>query len=416
MRGTIDCVVIGAGQAGLGVSWNLRHRGIDHVVLERGEVGDTWRTQRWDSFRLNTPNWMNGLPGLPFGGDPDAFPAPEELTGFFERYVATFDLPVRTGVTVTAVDSVDDAFVIRVEGSEAGPITARSVVVASGPMRRPKIPALAVGVPPQVAQISAANYRNPAALAPGAVLVVGTAQSGCQIAEDLLAAGRRVFLSTSSVVRSPRRHRGRDITAWLSDAGFMDMRAADLADPAMRRSPWPQVSGLGPRGHSVGLQWLAGLGATLVGRVRTMSERTIEFEDTVAAAIRAGDAGSAMLKGMIDEIIARTGAGAPPAETDPADEPCADPDALAGPTEVDLATAGITSVVWCTGFDADYSWIHLPVLDSRGEPIHTEGISPVPGLAFVGLPWMRVRRSSIISGVEDDARFVADSLAEHFAA
>jgi putative flavoprotein involved in K+ transport len=415
MRGTVDCVVVGAGQAGLGVSRSLIERGIDHVVLERARIGETWRSQRWDSFRVNTPNRMNGLPDLDFDGDPDAFPTAAELAESFERYAAAFKLPVSTGVTVTAVEGSDDGFVVRTDHPDASTIATRSVVIASGPMRRPKIPAVAAAVPKDVAQVHAAAYRNPQSLPAGGVLVVGTAQSGCQIAEELLEAGRPVYLSASAVARAPRRYRGRDITGWLTDAGFMGMRPTDLPDPAMQRAAWPQVSGVGSRGHTVGLQWLAGRGAILVGRVRAVSGRTMTFEDSVAAAIRSGDAGSAMIKGMIDGYLLETGIQAPPPEHDPADVPCPHPEALAGPGELDLDAAGITSIVWCTGFDADFSWIHLPVVDERGEPLHQEGVSPVPGLCFIGLTWMRMRKSAIIAGVEDDAAFVADAVVTHLA-
>jgi len=415
MKMPVDCVVVGAGQAGLGVSRRLQERGVDHLVLEQGRIGDTWRTQRWDSFRVNTPNWMNGLPGLDYDGDPDAFPSATELADSFERYAAKFQLPVRTGVTVTSVEEGSGGFEIGTDAPDLSVIPARSVVIASGPMRRARIPAVAGSFPPGVAQLHAGEYRNPEDLPAGAVLVVGTAQSGCQIAEDLLGAGRRVYLSCSSVTRVPRRYRGRDVTAWLSDIGFFDMRPADLPDPAMLRAAWPQVSGVGRRGHTVGLPRLSGLGAVLVGRLTGVSDGIVTFEDTVADAIRAADAGSAMIRGLVEAHIARTGMEAGPLESDPADEPCMDPEALRGPLDLDLAAAGVRSVVWCTGFDAGLSWIHLPVVDRDGAAIHDDGVSPVPGLFFVGLPWMRVRRSSIISGVDPDSAFIAEAVAAHLA-
>ena len=415
MKMPTDCVVVGAGQAGLGVSRRLQERGVDHLVLEQGRIGDTWRTQRWESFRVNTPNRMNGLPGLDYDGDPDAFPSATELADSFERYAAKFQLPVRTGVTVTSVKEGAGGFEIGTDAPDLSVIPARSVVIASGPMRRARIPAVAGSFPPGAAQLHAGEYRNPEDLPAGAVLVVGTAQSGCQIAEDLLGAGRRVYLSCSSVTRTRRRYRGRDITGWLSDVGFLDMRPADLPDPAMLRAAWPQVSGLGKRGHTVSLQWLSGLGAILVGRLSAVSNGIVTFEDTVADAIQAADAGSVMIKGLIEAHIARTGMEAGPLESDAADEPCTDPEALRGPLELDLTAAGVGSVVWCTGFDAGLSWIHLPVVDRDGAAIHNDGASPVPGLFFVGLPWMRMRRSSIIAGVDPDSAFIAEAVAAHLA-
>ncbi len=414
MGGALDSVVVGAGQSGLAASHELARRGIDHVVLERGVVGNTWRTQRWDSFRLNTPNRMTVLPGLEFGGDPDAFAGPGDLASWFENYVRGFGLPVSTGVTVTSIEASGPRFVVRTDDPSRPVVETRSVVLASGPLQKARIPAVGANVPAEVVQVTAGEYRNPAGLPDGAVLVVGSAQSGCQIAEDLLEGGRRVHLCVSSVGRSPRRYRDRDITGWLGELGFLDMREEDLPDPAMTHAAWPQVSGVGPRGHSVSLQYLAGLGATLVGRLSDVSGGTLRFDDSVAAAIGFADAFSEQLRGRIDDLIEDQGIDAPPPRFDPGDAVCEDPGALAGPTE--LKVDGIGAIVWCTGFDADLSWVKLPILDGHGHPLHHQGVSPVPGVFHMGLPWMRRRRSSIISGVADDAVHVVDAVASHLAA
>lgn len=413
MEGALGAVVVGAGQAGLAVSRELGRRGIHHVVLERGEIGNTWLTQRWDSFRLNTPNHMIVLPDLEFGGDPDGFVGPGDLVHFFERYVQEFQLPVSTGVTVTSVDATDGGFTVSTDDPGRATLSTRSLVIASGPQQRARIPAIASRVS-GVAHFTAGEYRNADQLPPGAVLVVGSAQSGCQIAEDLVDAGREVYLAVSSVGRSPRRYRGRDITGWLADLGFMDMREEDLPDPAMAHAPWPQVSGVGRRGHSVSLQWLASRGATLVGHLAGVSDGTLRFDDSVADAVRFADEFSANLRQQIDELVATHGVEAPAPDPDPGDDPCDDPEALRGPTELGVDEIG--SVVWCTGFDADLSWIHLPVVDESGHPLHRDGISPVPGIFYMGLPWMRRRRSSIIPGVADDAVHVADAVAAHLGA
>ena len=403
-------VVIGAGQAGLAVSRHLQVRGIEHVVLERGRIGETWRTQRWDSFRVNSPNRLNCLPQASFPGDPDRFPTAGELVDFFEDYSARFILPVHEGVAVTGVDPAADGFEVRTDHPDLAVIGARAVVLASGAQNRPRVPALAAGLAGRVAQLHAGEYRNPGTLPRGGVVVVGSAQSGCQIAEDLLEGRRRVYLSVSRVMRAPRRYRGRDVLDWFDETGFLDMRPADLPDPAMQFAAQPQVSGLGERGHTVSLQDLASRGVTLVGRMVGVDDRVITFDDSVADCIRVGDAGSEQIKQLVDGYLARRGIAPPPLEPDPADTPCPDPGALAGPASVELS--GIGAVVWTTGFGGDFSWVHLPVTGEHGA-VHTDGIAAVPGLFFVGLPWLRTRRSGIIAGVDGDAAFIADAVAVH---
>jgi putative flavoprotein involved in K+ transport len=246
------------------------------------------------------------------------------------------------------------------------------------------------------------------------VLVVGSAQSGCQIAEDLIAAGRRVYLSVSRVARAPRRYRGRDILEWLGRTGFLGMRLADLPDPAMQFAPQPQVSGVGEYGHTVSLQDLARQGVTLVGRFVGVADGSLTFDDSVADCIRFSDGGSAQIKQLIDGYLAREGIAPAPLEPDPADEPCPDPEALAGPTVI--AAGVVAAVVWTTGFEGDFSWVHLPVIDAQGRAIHQDGIAPVPGVFFVGLPWLRTRASGVIPGVGPDAAYIADAVTQHLRA
>ena len=404
-------VVVGAGQAGVAISRQLQVRGIEHVVLERGRVGETWRTQRWESFRVNTPNWCNGLPGLDFPGEPHHFPSAAELFGYLERYAAEFQLPIHQGVAVTAVDRLEDGFAVQTDHPDFAAVQTRAVVLASGSQNRPRVPAAAVQLPETIVQIHAGAYRNPAALPPRAVLVVGSAQSGCQIAEDLLAAGRRVYLSVSKVGRAPRRYRGRDILEWFLDTGFFGMRPADLPDPALQFVPQPQVSGVGEYGHTVSLQDLARQGVTLVGRFEGVDDGALAFDDSVAECVRFSDTGSAEIKQLIDGYLARQGSTPPPLEPDPADEPCVDPEALAGPGTIDAGSVG--AVVWTTGFEGDFSWVHLPISDERGRAIHRDGIAPVPGVFFVGLPWLRTRSSGVLPGVGPDAIVIAAAVAEH---
>lgn len=404
-------VVVGAGQAGVAVSRQLQMREIDHVVLERGRIGEAWRTQRWDSFRVNTPAGVNGLPGMDFPGKPDHFPSAEDLTRYLERYAASFRLPIREGVAVTAVERSGEGFEVLTDDSDLGTLGTRAVVLASGAQNRPRIPALASQLPETILQIHAGGYRNPAALPPGAVLVVGSAQSGCQIAEDLVAAGRRCYLSVSRVARAPRRYRDRDVVDWFLESGFFGQSLAALPDPSLQFAPQPQVSGVGEHGHTVSLQGLAHQGVTLVGRFLGVAGGAVTFDDSVAECVRFADAGSADIKQLIDGYLAEQGVALPPLVPDPADEPCPDPEALAGPREVDARTLG--TVVWTTGFEGDYSWVHLPVVDERGHAVHKDGIAPVPGLFFLGIPWLRTRASGILPGVGSDAVFIADAVIKH---
>jgi putative flavoprotein involved in K+ transport len=402
----LDAVVVGAGHAGLAVSYRLKEAGLDHVVLERGEVGETWRSQRWDSFALNTGNWMNGLPGSPYAGEaPDAFALMPEWIGYLERYAREHSLPVRTRTAVTEVRSDGEhTFIVSTSTGEA--VRAKNVIVASGVQNVPKVPAAGHGIDRSIQVLTTADYRRPDQLASGAVLIVGSAQSGCQIAEDLLHAGREVYLATGACGRAPRRMYGRDVLRWLDERGWFDERPSDLPDPAMVRWAQPQISGTGPLGHTVSYQSLAGRGATLLGHFEGAAGTRLRFADDLPDQIRLADQRAAGIRKLIDDHIARSGVSAPPGEPDPADEPVADPSRYASPTELDLRDRRIGSLIFSTGFNGDFSWLRVPVLDQFGAPVHTEGRSSVDGVSFVGLVWMRKRRSGIICGAPDDSGFV----------
>jgi putative flavoprotein involved in K+ transport len=406
--------VVGAGQAGLATSYFLQRQGVAHVVLERGRLGESWRSQRWDSFVLNTPNALNGLPGAPYEGPaPDGFWSRDELVRSFERYARRFELPIRTGVEVEAIaGGRGEGFAVHVRtgaGTEA--IRPRSVVIATGAMRTPRRPSFAAGLPEHIAQLDAASYRNPGALPSGPVLVVGSGQSGCQIAEELQAAGRTVYLSTSRVGRIPRRYRGRDVDAWLWESGFFDVRRSELADSSLVFATQPQVSGVGRHGHTLSLQRLAADGVRLLGRAISIDGTGLILDDGLRDHIAFADRASAEIKRMIDDYIAQSGIKAPAPEDDPADRPWADLAAVTAPRRLDLARAWIGTVIWCTGFRPDFSWLRLPVLDERGQPLHERGVAPVPGLHFVGLPWLYKRKSGIICGVAEDAAHIARLIA-----
>ena len=379
-------------------------------MLERARLGEAWRSQRWRTFRLNTPSWANGLPGRPFPGDPDAFESPEALVAYFEDYVRTFDLPVRTGVEVSASRREDGRTVLATSGGE---VAAPHIVYAAGDQNRPVIPALATDLPPSVTQLHSAGYVAPDALPPGAVLVVGGGQTGCQIAEDLVEAGRHVFMSTSRVPRVPRRYRGRDIVAWFVDSGFFAARPADLPDPAMMRMRQPQISGV-DGGRTVSYGRLAEEGVTLLGHLAAVEGATLHFDGNLPEHLNFADTMSAQLTGRVDAYIERNGIVAPPAEADPLEATGYVP-STAAPLRLDLAAEGITSVIWCTGVGGDYSWLSPDALDAAGKPSHTEGVSAVDGLYFVGLTWLSRRDSGILHGVGADAEHVATVIRDRIA-
>ena len=394
---TLEAVVVGAGQAGLAISYVLRQDGRQHVVFERGRIGESWLAQRWDSFRLNTPNFMNALPGLPYdGGEPDAFEPADKLVQRFQRYAEQFQLPVQTGVTVVSVRQTEDEERFIVDTTIDG---------------QPQESVLASRLPGSVSQLHTASYRSPEALAPGPVLIVGSGQSGCQVAEDLLAAGRTVYLCTSRVPRVPRRYRGRDILEWWIDMDFLDITFDSLEDKSISRAPQPQVSGLGRLGHTVSLQQLARRGVVILGRLLDVEAETLILGDEAAAHVQFADTFSQQMKARIDAYLEKAGIAPPPSEDDPADAPDPRAECVSPLRQLNLREAKIGTVIWATGFIGDFSWIHLPILDAEGRPIHRRGVSPVRGLYFIGFPWLNSRKSGIIYGAGEDARFIADAIA-----
>ncbi len=412
----VDVVVIGAGQAGLGTAAVLAEAGIDTVVLERGRIGETWRSQRWNSFALNTPNWMNGLPGHPYSGDdPDGFMTHTELVGHFERYAQDNRLTVHTGTEVTSVSRGDGGGHFRVEtrgtdGDRA--IDASSVVVASGALRTPRVPPAAADLPPDIAQFTTATYRDPSSVPAGAALVVGGGQSGAQIVEDLLEAGRTVHFSISNAARVPRRYRGRDFMEWWRLNGSWELRTAD-ADPAMLSMTNPLVSGVGPLGHSISFQHLAARGVGLMGRLERVEDGVVYTDDRVPEYVAYADAFSRRFKEGLDEFIATSGESAPAAVEDERDAPSDDPEMVPFVSRLDLRAAGVTSVTWATGFVAEFPFLRLDGLPPAGIPPHADGVAEVPGLYFVGFPWLSKRKSGIVFGIDEDATRVAHAARRH---
>ena len=413
-----DTVVVGAGQAGLGTSYFLKRDCRNHVVFERGQIGETWCSQRWDSFQLNTPNYLSTLPGFPYDGpEPDGFWHRDELVAYYRRYAERANLPVQIGVTVVSIERAGGAghFVVKsgAEGQPPGSVRSRSVVIASGILQTPKIPAIRSRLPGHITQMHAAAYRNAAALPPGAVVVVGSGQSGVQIAEDILAAGRKVYLCTSRVGRFPRRYRGRDVYEWNRRMGLWDVTYASLKDKSVCRAVQPHISGVGRYGHTVSLQGLAHQGAILLGRLLEVEGNSLVLGDEAAANVKFADEVSQRRKAEIDAYIAREGKALPPLEDDQADEPDLLAECVSSLRRLDLLDAQVGTFIWATGFTADFSWIRLPVLDPEGEPIHERGVSPVPGLYFIGFPWLYKRKSGLIYGVEEDAEHIASAIGRH---
>jgi putative flavoprotein involved in K+ transport len=392
----LDAAVVGAGPAGLAASAALGARGVEHVVLERGRAGQSWRG-RWDSFRLNTPGWMNPMLG---GQARDAYAGGAEVVRRLEQLAA--GCPVREGVRVARLAPAGGRWAV---ATDDGELLARTVVVATGGENLPKLPGLARRLPARVAQFHSADYRRPAQLPEGAVLVVGGAQSGCQITEDLLRSGRRVVLATSPVGRVPFRHRGRETLEWLIEAGFMDQRPRDLPDPSLLRAPQPILA----PGRGLSLPALARAGASLAGRLVSVEGERVVFDDSVAANVAAGDAFAARARAMADESIRRRGLDAPAAEADEHDAHVE----LDPPSSLDLRAEEVGSVVWCTGFGGDVSWLDPALVGADGLPRQEDGAAPVPGLWYLGLRWLRRRASGILFGFPGDAAWVADAVKAH---
>jgi putative flavoprotein involved in K+ transport len=409
-----DVIVIGAGHAGLSISYCLKKHGLEHVIFERGKVGESWRSQRWDSFKINTPSWINNLPGESYeGNDPDGFYLRNEFIGCLESYASKYGLPVIENARVTSLDGGGNNGKFKVTVSSNGNTDdcyCNQVVVASGVMNEKSVPSSSAGISPGIFQLHASEYRNSSKLPGGAVLVVGSAQSGVQITEDLTGAGKKVYLSTSKVPRARRRYRGKDMVYWFVKSGFWDAATKDIKDPQIFQTRQPQISGVGFRGHTVSLQSLHKQGVTILGRLDKTDGDMVYFQPNAAEHVKFADDSSKKIRDMVDEFIQKNSIDAPPAENDEADEPDPACSCVSNITELNLREKNINSIIWTTGFGCDFSWIKLPVRDEKGIPKHTDGISEVEGLYFLGFPWLRKRKSGIICGITEDAEFIAKKI------
>ncbi|MEV4923028.1 flavin-containing monooxygenase [Streptomyces roseoverticillatus] len=414
-RGTVertDTLVIGGGQAGLATSYWLTKAGVNHLVVDRRDrLGGGWH-DRWDEFCLVLPNFTLLLPGMPYDGDdPDGFMARDDVVKHLSRYASVVDPAVRLGTDVTRLAATDDGLVAHAGGTS---FEARNVVLATGPYPRPKIPAAAERISAHIQQVHSNDYRRPGQLADGAVLVVGTGQSGAQIAEELHRSGREVHLAVSKCSAAPRRYRGRDLGWWLLQVfqhGPEVGVEVKLQSPAARFAGNPILSGQGG-GHSIDLRQFAREGMRLYGRLESADGTAVRFSDNLAdRLVFAETQFDKQYRRLFEAYIAAAGIDAPPDDR-PARSDSSVPDTS---TELDLAAAGIGAVVWATGYRLDFGWVDLPVFDDWGYPHHTRGVTTHPGLYAVGLPWLHSVASSVFAGVGPDAAHVAEHIAGRLA-
>lgn len=399
----IDTLVVGAGQAGVAMSEHLGRLGVQHLVLERNRIAEAWRTGRWDSLVANGPAWHDRFPGLEFEGlDADAFAGKDQVAAYFETYAKKIDAPIRTGVEVLKVERNEGRPGFTVQTS-TGLIEANQVVVATGPFQRPVIPPIAPQLP-GITQLHSADYHNPRQLPEGAVLVVGAGSSGVQIADELQRAGKQVYLSVGAHDRPPRAYRNRDFCWWLGVLGLWD---AEGVQPGKEHVT---IAVSGARGgQTVDFRKLAHQGITLVGLTRAFDQGVVSFEANLAENIARGDENYLALLDAADDYIARNGLDLP--EEPEARHMLPDPQCLTQPIlELDLAKAGVTSIIWATGYSTDYSWLKVDAFKPDGKPQHQRGVSREPGIYFVGLPWLSRRGSAFIWGVWHDARHIAEHI------
>ena len=397
----LDTVIVGGGQAGLAMSYCLQREGREHLVLERAPaVANAWRNQRWDSFTLVTPNFQVRMPGAEYQGkEPYGFMPLAEVVEYFDDYTERFGLPVHCGVEVFSVEKTREGYLVR---TSEGHYQAENVVVATGLFQAPKIPKFGAAISSGILQMHSMEYRKPSSIPDGAVLVVGTGQSGAQIAEELYQSGTKVYLSVGSAGRVPRRYRGRDINDWFTRMGMFDTKVEELKTPQDKFAPHPQISGKNG-GESLNLHQFARDGVVLLGHVRDVRDgKLILASDLVETLAKVDQFETEALK-KIDAYIALRDLRSP-VETIQQLHDGYEQEQI---TELDLKSSGISTVIWATGYSFDFSLVKLPVFDADGYPIQKRGVTEYEGLYFLGMPWLHNRRSGILFGVGDDAAYLA---------
>ncbi len=409
MTERLPVLVVGAGQAGLALSQCLTERGIEHLVLEQADrIAPVWSQQRWDSFTLVSPNWSIQLPGMPYQGpDPDGFIGRDEIVQYLERYAASFNPPVRLGTRVTAIDPHDSGSGYLVT-TDRGAYRADNVVLASGLFQQPRVPNWSADLSPDVLQLHTSQYRRPDALPEGAVLVVGSAQSGCQIAQDLMLAGRKVYLSVGRSNRAPRRYRGRDLFSWLVQSGFFDRTVAALPAPGARFISSPLISGR-EGGRSLSLHQFARDGVTLLGHVVGGAGDTLHLAPDLHQSLTQAEMFATNVRKVVDGFVERSGMDAPLSDED--QQPESGDGFAAEPLErLNLREEHVSTIIWGSGYRFDFSLVHLPVLDAGGFPSQDDGATAFAGLYFHGMPWLPKMKSGLLFGAAEDAERLASRL------
>jgi putative flavoprotein involved in K+ transport len=403
-------VIVGAGHAGLAASRLLTERSIDHIVLERGEVANSWRRERWDSLRLLTPNWQTRLPGCKYtGADPDGYMTMGEVIAFLSQFASHSAVPIRTSTNVTSVTRVDGGYHV---ATSTGEIRCRTLVIASGACNLPSVPSLRSLIPPSIHQCTPFEYRNPNRLPEGGVLVVGASATGIQLAAEIHQSGRPVTLSVGEHVRLPRTYRGRDVLWWMDVSGVWNQRFDEIDDLARaRRLPSPQLVGT-PDRTTLDLNALSAIGVELVGRLAGVRDGRALFSGGLRNLFSLADLKMERLLDVFDEW-ARVSERDADVNTPERFEPTRVPPSSR--LQLDLRSGEIHSIVWATGFRPDYGWMHVPVVDEKGHLRHVGGVVDSPGMYALGLPVLRRRKSSFIHGIEDDARELIDHLSDYLA-
>ncbi|MBD2020549.1 MSMEG_0569 family flavin-dependent oxidoreductase [Leptolyngbya sp. FACHB-36] len=403
MKQHYSVIIVGGGQAGLSMSYCLKQRGFDHIIFEKNQIGYAWRSKRWDSFCLVTPNWQCRLPGYPYpGSDPHGFMQKDDIVNYIKDYAASFDPLLKEGVEVSKVWKNDAQNVFELTTS-IGNFTADQVIIAAGSYHNPRIPRLAERLPETIVQLHSSEYKNPESLPDKGVLVVGTGQSGCQIAEDLHLAGKQVHLCVGSAPRSPRRYRGKDVVDWLDQMGFYDLSIDEHPQREKVRAKANHYLTGRDGGREIDLRKFALEGMRLYGRLKDIQAGNLEFRSDLKQNLDHADAVSESIKKTIDDFIRTNGIQAPvEALYQPVWEP--EEDLLT----LDYDKANIGAVIWSTGYQSDFSWIEIPVFDGKGYPGHERGVTHVWGLYFLGLPWLYTWGSGRFSGVARDATYLAD--------
>ena len=405
MKKHYSVIVVGGGQAGLSIGYCLKSKGIDHIIFEKNQIGYAWQQKRWDTFCLVTPNWQCTLPGYHYSGnDPDGFMERDAIVKYIKDYAKSFDPPIKEGVEVFSVKKHNSgSFSL---DTSIGNYTADQVVVATGCYHQAKIPRIAEKFADNILQIHSSDYKNPESLPEGEVLVVGSGQSGCQIAEDLHLTGRKVHLCVGGAPRSPREYRGKDVVDWLDKLGYYDLSIDRHADPDSVRNKTNHYLTGRDGGHEIDLRQFAIEGMQLYGSLKDVREDSLEFKPNLKHNLDRADDVYQSIKSTIDEYIAKQAIDAP---TETEYQPVWQPETEI--SELNYQESNITSVVWCIGYKTNFSWVNVPVFDGKGYPSHDRGVTSVNGLYFLGLPWLYTWGSGRFSGIARDAEYLSDYIA-----